>query len=97
MAIQEGYTRRLIEIASLVIHEGKRLRLEEIVNGLGMHPLCSTSTMAASTSTMADVSLLMTYTSLCFFFINLHSLVFCNTGSKRNQQMELSRRNFKAI
>ena len=62
MSIQEGYTSRLTEIASLVIHEGRRLRLEEIVNGLGMHSLFSTSAMAASTSTVADVSLLLTYT-----------------------------------
>ncbi|PWA93444.1 thiolase-like protein [Artemisia annua] len=51
----EGYTSRLIEIASLVIHEGRRLRLEEIVHGLSMHSLFSTSAMAASTSTVADV------------------------------------------
>ncbi|GKF27919.1 hypothetical protein Tco_0094261, partial [Tanacetum coccineum] len=50
----EGYTRRLIEIASLVIYEGNRLRVEEIANGLGMRSLFSTSTTAASTSTMTD-------------------------------------------
>ncbi|GJX17206.1 arginine--tRNA ligase, chloroplastic/mitochondrial [Tanacetum coccineum] len=47
--------RRLIEIVSLAIHEGNRLRPEEMVNGLGLHSLSSTSKMAASTSTMADV------------------------------------------
>ncbi|GJT48736.1 arginine--tRNA ligase, chloroplastic/mitochondrial [Tanacetum coccineum] len=51
----EDYTRRLIEIVSLAIHEGNRLRPEEMVNGLGLHSLSSTSKMEASTSTMADV------------------------------------------